>query len=114
MAPPFKVLAIDGGGIRGIIPALILVAIEERTKRPISDLFDMLAGTSTGGIIALGMAKPGADGKPDKSARDIVTLYETEGDNIFPRSLRGVLHLEALAGARYPSDGIDTTLRRYF
>jgi patatin-like phospholipase/acyl hydrolase len=114
MAPPFKVLAIDGGGIRGIIPALILVAIEERTQRPISDLFDMLAGTSTGGIIALGLAKPGADGKPDKSARDIVKLYETEGDSIFPRSLREVLHLEALAGARYPSDGIEQTLQRYF
>jgi patatin-like phospholipase/acyl hydrolase len=114
MAPPFKVLAIDGGGIRGIIPALILVAIEERTKRPISDLFDMLAGTSTGGIIALGLAKPDPDGKPDKSARDIVNLYETEGDSIFPRSLRGVLHLEALAGARYPAAGIEETLLRYF
>ena len=114
MAPPFKVLAIDGGGIRGIIPALILVAIEQRTQRPISDVFDMLAGTSTGGIIALGLTKPGADGRPDKSAQDIVGLYETEGDSIFPRSLRRTLHVEALAGSRYPSEGIETTLERYF
>jgi patatin-like phospholipase/acyl hydrolase len=114
MAPPFKVLAIDGGGIRGIIPALILVAIEDRTQRPISDLFDMLSGTSTGGIIALGLAKPGADDKPDKSARDVVGLYETQGGNIFPHSLRGMLHVEALAGARYPAGGIETTLERYF
>jgi patatin-like phospholipase/acyl hydrolase len=114
MAPPFKVLAIDGGGIRGIIPALILVAIEERTHRSISDLFDMLAGTSTGGIIALGLTKPNADGKPDKSARDIVGLYETQGGSIFPHSLRAALHLEALAGSRYPADGIETTLQRYF
>jgi len=114
MAPPFKVLAIDGGGIRGIIPALILVAIEQRTQRAISDVFDMLAGTSTGGIIALGLTKPGADGRPDKSAQDIVGLYETEGDSIFPRSLRRTLHVEALAGSRYPSEGIETTLERYF
>jgi patatin-like phospholipase/acyl hydrolase len=114
MASPFKVLAIDGGGIRGIIPALLLVAIEERTQRPISDLFDMLAGTSTGGIIALGLAKPGADGRPDKSAQDIVGLYETQGGSIFPHSMRGRLHFEALAGSRYPSQGIETVLERYF
>ena len=55
MAPAFKVLAVDGGGIRGIIPALVLAEIEARTTRPISDLFDLFAGTSTGGIIALGL-----------------------------------------------------------
>ena len=43
MAPPFKILSVDGGGIRGIIPAQILVAIEERTGRPICELFDFLA-----------------------------------------------------------------------
>ena len=114
MSPPFKVLAIDGGGIRGIIPALILVAIEQRTQRAISDVFDMLAGTSTGGIIALGLTKPGAGGRPDKSATDIVGLYETQGMNIFPHSLRQVLHVEALAGSKYPADGIESTLQRYF
>ncbi|MBV9329244.1 MAG: patatin-like phospholipase family protein [Chloroflexi bacterium] len=114
MAPPFKVLAVDGGGIRGIIPALILATIEDRTHRAISDMFDMLAGTSTGGIIALGLTKPAADGKPDKSAHDIVNLYETQGDSIFPHSWREVLHIEALAGARYPATGIETTLQRYF
>src|ERR1051326_2989146 len=85
MATPFKVLAIDGGGIRGIIPALILEAIEERTNRPISSLFDMLSGTSTGGIIALGLTLPAEDGKPAKSAHDIVNLYEREGRTILDR-----------------------------
>jgi patatin-like phospholipase/acyl hydrolase len=114
MAPPFKVLAVDGGGIRGIIPALILAAIEDRTQRPISDLFDMLSGTSTGGIIALGLTLPGADGKPAKSAHDIVELYEREGKAIFPSSLHEVLHVEALRGAKYEADGIEATLQRYF
>ena len=114
MAPPFKILSIDGGGIRGIIPALILVAIEERTSRPISDMFDLLAGTSTGGIIALGLTKPGADGKREKSARDIVTLYETEGTRIFPSSFLQGLHVGAIRGAKYDARGIDATLVKYF
>ena len=59
MAPAFKVLAVDGGGIRGIIPALVLAAIEEQTQPPDSELFDLVSGTSTGGIIALGVTKPG-------------------------------------------------------
>lgn len=114
MASPFKILSIDGGGIRGIIPALILVEIEQRTGRPISESFDMLAGTSTGGIIALGLTKPGAEGKPDKSARDVLALYEREGGTIFPVTLRERLHLEAFAGAKYDAKGIESTLQKYF
>ncbi|HEY3086686.1 MAG TPA: patatin-like phospholipase family protein [Jatrophihabitantaceae bacterium] len=55
MAKLVRVLSIDGGGMRGIIPAMILAEIERRTKRPIAKLFDLITGTSTGGIIALGL-----------------------------------------------------------
>jgi len=54
-----KVLSIDGGGIRGIIPAMILAEIERRTGKLTSELFDLVAGTSTGGILALGLTKRG-------------------------------------------------------
>src|SRR5205823_2859983 len=74
---------------------------------------DFLAGTSTGGIIVLGLTKPGASGQPDKSARDILGLYETWGGTIFHESLRAVLHLEAFAGAKYHARGIDETLQEY-
>ena len=53
-----KVLAIDGGGIRGLIPALVLAEIESRTGRRIADMVDLIAGTSTGGILACALAKP--------------------------------------------------------
>ena len=53
MERPFRILSIDGGGIRGIIPAMVLADVERRTGRPISSLFDLIAGTSAGGIIAL-------------------------------------------------------------
>jgi predicted acylesterase/phospholipase RssA len=54
----YKILSIDGGGVRGIIPALWLNEIERRTSKPISHLFNMVAGTSAGGIIAAGLTIP--------------------------------------------------------
>jgi uncharacterized protein len=114
MAPAFKVLAVDGGGIWGVVPALILAAIEDQTKRPISDLFDLVSGTSTGGIIACGLTKPGADGKPDKTANDVVQLYVAEGRTIFPSSFLQGLHLGAIRGAKYEAKGLETTLQKHF
>ena len=60
MSNLLKILSIDGGGIRGIIPAMVLARIEDLTGKPISELFDLIAGTSTGGILALGLTRPGA------------------------------------------------------
>jgi uncharacterized protein len=48
MPNPIRILAIDGGGIRGIIPAMLLAHIESLTARPTARLFDLVAGTSTG------------------------------------------------------------------
>jgi uncharacterized protein len=110
----FKVLAVDGGGIWGVIPALILAAIEEQSKHQISELFDLLSGTSTGGIIALGLAKPGVDGKAEKSANDVVQLYTTEGRSIFPQTFLTGLHVGAIRGAKYDPKGIETTLHKHF
>src|ERR687887_2923433 len=77
-----KVLAIDGGGIRGLIPALVLAEIERRTQRPIARLFDLVAGTSTGAILACTLTQP--DAMPAARAAD---LYVEEGPQIFHRSL---------------------------
>ena len=83
-----KVLAIDGGGIRGIIPAMVLNRMEELTRKPICELFDLIGGTSTGGILAAGLVKPNKKGdKPQYKAREIVDLYDKRGGEIFlPRS----------------------------
>ncbi len=59
MAKLIKVLSIDGGGIRGIVPAVILSELERVTQQPIAKLFDLIAGTSSGGILALGLVKAG-------------------------------------------------------
>jgi uncharacterized protein len=81
----WRILSIDGGGVRGIIPLTILAAIEERTKRPIAELFDLIAGTSTGGIITLGLTKPDQFGKPENSARDLCEMYRRKIPDIFGR-----------------------------
>jgi patatin-like phospholipase/acyl hydrolase len=82
---PFRLLSIDGGGIRGILPGMILAELERRTKKPISSLFDVVAGTSTGGILALGLTVQDA-GRPRFSASDLVDLYVRKGEEIFTKA----------------------------
>jgi uncharacterized protein len=108
--------SLDGGGIRGLIPARIVEALERRTGVPACRMFDMIAGTSTGGIIALGLTRPSASGaKPMYSATELVDLYRTQGAKIFHRSLGHLLwSVGGLAGPKYSSDGIESVLQHYF
>lgn len=117
MADVVKVLSIDGGGIRGLIPATVLSAIEERTKARTADLFDLIAGTSTGGILALGLVKPSPRSrrKPQYSAAELAELYEQEGRRIFTRSLwHRLVALDNLLDEKYDAAGLDGVLEEYF
>jgi uncharacterized protein len=115
MSKPIRILSIDGGGIRGVIPAMILARIESLTGKPIAELFELIAGTSTGGILTLGLTKPGPDGRPQYPAAEMVGLYQQEGGRIFHRpALRKILALGNLAEDKYPPAGIESVLERYF
>jgi patatin-like phospholipase/acyl hydrolase len=104
-----KVLAIDGGGIRGLIPALVLAEIESRTGRRIADMVDLIAGTSTGGILACALAKP-----DPLTASEVATLYEQEGPEIFSRSLlKRITSVEGFLDERYSNKGLVDTLQRH-
>ena len=72
----FRILSLDGGGIRGTFSAAFLATIEEMTGRSLVDHFDLIAGTSTGGVIALGLGL----GLPAAQIRD---LYLHKGSDIF-------------------------------
>jgi len=74
---PFKILSIDGGGIKGLYSASVLARLEEKAGVKSGDCFDMICGTSTGGLIALGLAN-------EMSADDLVKLYLEDGKQIFP------------------------------
>jgi uncharacterized protein len=104
-----NILSIDGGGIRGLIPALVLAEFERRSGRRAADLFDLIAGTSTGGILACALAKPDA-----LSAERLVDLYQDEGPKIFDRTVWQRIHsVEGLTDEKYDDDGLEDALGRY-
>ncbi|CAN5218512.1 hypothetical protein BH18CHL2_BH18CHL2_06470 [soil metagenome] len=74
-----RLLAIDGGGLRGIIPLCLLAKLERETGAPARDTFSFLAGTSTGAVVAAALAA----GVP---AATILTFYEQDADSVFARS----------------------------
>lgn len=122
----FTVLSIDGGGIRGIIPARILEYIEkqmgncmsdgnEKCQPHIADVFDLIAGTSTGGIIALALTKPDDNGRPKYTAKELVDLYLEKGKTIFNRPINHrIRSVNGLLNKKYPADGIKEVLETYF
>jgi patatin-like phospholipase/acyl hydrolase len=110
-----KVLSIDGGGIRGIVPAMLLAEIERRTQRPVCKLFDLVAGTSTGGILALGLTIPKELGGPLYRADEFAGMYASEGPRIFSRSLwHKVTGCNNLIKVKYSSAGIERVLEEFF
>jgi predicted acylesterase/phospholipase RssA len=82
---PIRVLTIEGGGVRGIIPTRLLAALESLAGAPIVELFDVLVGTSTGGMLALGLVTPGEDGGPAYPAQTVGDIYTSHGPQIFPK-----------------------------
>jgi uncharacterized protein len=111
-----NVLSVDGGGIRGVIPAMVLAELEQRTGRHTAELFDLIAGTSTGGIIALALTVPGDgdDGRPRWTANDLVDLYLSEGPRIFHHSIGRMLESGlGLLDEKYDARPLEQTLEEY-
>jgi patatin-like phospholipase/acyl hydrolase len=93
---------------------MVLADLEARTGKPISDLVDLIAGTSTGGILACALARPGDAGAPRFSAAELVRLYVDEGPHIFDRSLlKRIQSGNGLLDERYDDKGLRTVLDRY-
>lgn len=118
----YKILAIDGGGVRGIIPASILQYIEEKSGAAIHQLFDMIVGTSTGALIALGLTIPQklysgvlSPSSSKYNAKDLVNLYLTASSEIFPKSLLASLKSGyGLWSPKYDRIGLDSLLSAFF
>jgi predicted acylesterase/phospholipase RssA len=94
---------------------MILAAIERRTGQPTCRMFDLIAGTSTGGILALGLVKPNQSRNPAYSAQELVNLYRRQGRRIFSTSVwRRIRALGNLLDEKYPATGIERVLAEYF
>ena len=112
-----RILSIDGGGIRGIIPALVLKNLESRLKkgRHLTDCFDIMTGTSTGGIIVLLLNTPDERGKPKYQADHILKLYLELGNKVFKNSIwQNVKSGAGWWGAKYSEKSLEQLLSKYF
>jgi patatin-like phospholipase/acyl hydrolase len=116
--PTYNILSIDGGGLRGIIPVRIMQKVEELTGKKIQDTFDMMAGTSTGGLLVSCMTLRKAQGStmPLYSLEEIADIYTRNGRTIFPikSGLGKFFHgITNLFNPAFSADGIDKVLKEY-
>ena len=113
--PKRRLLCIDGGGILGTFPAALLAELEQRLDNPIGAYFDLIAGTSTGGIIAIALAL-------GHRASEILELYESrgpeifgqDGDTLFNRVTGSLRILRWFYRNKYDSDALRAALRDVF
>jgi uncharacterized protein len=112
----FIILTIDGGGVRGIIPARILKEIEERTNKPIIEMVDLVSGNSIGGIIALGIVTPLTNtNKPKYKSEDFLELLKNNSKNIFSNSVfHKIKSGYGLWGSSYDRSSLDKILLDLF
>jgi len=113
-----RILSLDGGGLRGIIPLLILKEIERNEGRRIHELFDVITGTSTGGIIACGLTYT-KDGKtPALTLDQLIELYTTRGHEIFPYKTnifsKAISGINSIFNPKFSPAGLDRLLGQYF
>ncbi|WP_417911346.1 patatin-like phospholipase family protein [Candidatus Electronema sp. PJ] len=119
----YTILSIDGGGIKGLIPAAVLVELEKMIQKErgdkckIGECFDFIAGTSTGGILACLLLMPDLKnpGCARFSAVDAQELYLNHGDEIFDRSVWQIIATGGgLADTKYDAKTLEHVLKKYF
>eukprot|EP00253_Pinus_taeda_P006799 PITA_06799 len=114
------ILSIDGGGVRGIIPAAILEFLEEKLQEldgpgvSIADYFDLITGTSTGGLVTAMLAAPNDNNRPLFPAKDITKFYLDNCPHIFPQ-IEGLFQsaIKYLSGPKYSGDYLHKIMRTY-
>lgn len=100
-------MSIDGGGIKGAFPAAFLSSLQENLKHPIADYFDLIAGTSTGGILALGLGL-------GLSPSEILGFYRSFGPRIFPASQKWSTRAKHYYDTKYSNDPLRQALESTF
>lgn len=112
----FRILSIDGGGLRGVIPVTVLKKIEEITGKRIADCFDLIAGTSTGGLItsAITLRNPAKANEPMYTLEEIMQVYINRGKEIFPErnAIENSIHkVKDILAPKFGTEGIDRVFR---
>ncbi|KAF5183918.1 Patatin-like protein [Thalictrum thalictroides] len=113
-------LSIDGGGVRGIIPGILLSFLESKLQEldgedaRLADYFDLVAGTSTGGLVTAMLTCPNENNRPLYAAKDIVKFYLDHTPKIFPQNARSPIKsfFGAIAGPKYSGKYLRSTVRK--
>lgn len=118
-----RILSIDGGGVRGLIPAIILAHLEQRLKSlthnsraSLVDYFDLFAGTSTGSMIIACLLVKDENNRPRYSAAKVVKIYKENIAIIFkkPNLLQNIKSVSGLVDVKYNTQGMSEVLHQYF
>ena len=117
-----RILSIDGGGIKGIVPAVVLLHLEKilqhLSNNPhsrIHDYFDLFSGASTGAIIIAGLLSPDNNNRPKYSSKEILDLYLENGQIIFNSSLfQEIKSVSGIVNVKYDSKGLESVFEKYF
>lgn len=111
-----RILSIDGGGMKGIVSAILLKSLEEKLQfysnnenARIADYFDLIAGTSTGAILAALYLYPTAQGESKYSAKEVLDFYLDFGKEVFKRQF-----FYPVIGPKYTNKSLKKLLERYF
>lgn len=106
-----RVLSINGGGVKGLVPAKILKEIVVASgDKPIHELFDYIIGTSIGGILATALTVTNKNGDLIYSVDDVIEIIATESKNIFPQTWVNTIPGYELFYSKYERSGIDGLL----
>lgn len=100
----FKILVLDGGGIRGVVTARILLEVQSLLGKPLNQYFDLIAGTSTGSILAAGIAL-------GLEPKKLINIYVERGREIFNASWLRKNVIRWLLGSKYSNEGLKKVLR---
>ena len=117
-----RILSIDGGGIKGILPGVVLDCLEIKLQQKsgnkdlrLSDIFDFFAGTSTGGILSIALLIPDENGRPKFTAMDALNIYLDRGDEIFDVNLgRRLRSLGGTTDEKYSAKELEKALADKF
>uniref|UniRef100_A0A803KWY4 Patatin n=1 Tax=Chenopodium quinoa TaxID=63459 RepID=A0A803KWY4_CHEQI len=117
------ILSMDGGGVRGLIPAIIASFLEQQLQEcrlfctlnehaRLADYFDVIAGTSTGGIVGAMLTAPDENNRPLYAAKDIVPFYLEHSPKIFPQESGVFSFFKSMTGPKYDGIYLHNLLRR--
>ena len=117
-----RILSIDGGGIKGIVPAVVLLHLEKLLQHlsnnknsRIHDYFDLFSGASTGAIIIAGLLSPDQNNRPKYSSEEILDLYLENGHIIFNSSFfQEIKSVSGIVNVKYDPEGLESVFEKYF